>query len=98
MIVVHHLNNSRSQRILWLLEELELSYDLRRYERDAVTSLAPSELAFLGDRADMSQVQRAEAGEEIDGIEDVCGHVGDRSIARWPDFSSFRLQTRAAPS
>ena len=44
MLVVHHLNNSRSQRILWLLEELELDYDLRRYERDAVTNLAPSEL------------------------------------------------------
>ena len=44
MYVVHHLNNSRSQRILWLLEELELDYDLRRYERDAVTNLAPSEL------------------------------------------------------
>ncbi|MEX0279756.1 MAG: glutathione S-transferase family protein [Arenibacterium sp.] len=44
MLVVHHLNDSRSQRILWLLEELELDYDLRKYERDAVTSLAPSEL------------------------------------------------------
>ncbi|TMV12927.1 glutathione S-transferase family protein [Arenibacterium halophilum] len=47
MFTVHHLNNSRSQRILWLLEELELPYDLRRYERDAVTNLAPSELASV---------------------------------------------------
>lgn len=47
MYLVHHLNNSRSQRILWLLEELELPYDLRRYERDAVTNLAPSELASV---------------------------------------------------
>ena len=47
MYLVHHLNNSRSQRILWLLEELELPYDLRRYERDAVTNLAPSELAAV---------------------------------------------------
>ncbi|MFC4667616.1 glutathione S-transferase family protein [Seohaeicola nanhaiensis] len=47
MILVHHLNNSRSQRILWLLEELELTYDLRRYERDAVTNLAPPELAAV---------------------------------------------------
>ena len=47
MFIVHHLNNSRSQRILWLLEELELNYDLRRYERDAVTNLAPSELASV---------------------------------------------------
>ena len=44
MIVVHHLNNSRSQRILWLLEELEVPYEIRRYQRDAKTSLAPPEL------------------------------------------------------
>ena len=44
MITVHHLNNSRSQRILWLLEELGLPYEIRRYERDAKTSLAPPEL------------------------------------------------------
>lgn len=44
MIIVHHLNNSRSQRILWLLEELELSYRIKRYERDASTMLAPPEL------------------------------------------------------
>lgn len=44
MIIVHHLENSRSQRILWLLEELEIPYDVKRYERDKVTNLAPSEL------------------------------------------------------
>jgi len=44
MIVVHHLNNSRSQRVLWLLEELELPYEVKRYERDARTLLAPDEL------------------------------------------------------
>ena len=44
MIVVHHLNNSRSQRILWLLEELGLPYEVRRYQRDAKTMLAPPEL------------------------------------------------------
>ncbi|MBA1274625.1 glutathione S-transferase [Stutzerimonas azotifigens] len=44
MITVHHLNNSRSQRVLWLLEELELSYEVKRYERDAKTMLAPAEL------------------------------------------------------
>ena len=45
MIVVHHLENSRSQRILWLLEELGLDYEVRRYERDRNTMLAPPELA-----------------------------------------------------
>jgi glutathione S-transferase len=44
MIVVHHLNNSRSQRILWLLEELGVPYEVKRYERDAKTMLAPPEL------------------------------------------------------
>lgn len=45
MIVVHHLNNSRSQRVLWLLEELGLPYEVKRYERDRATLLAPPELA-----------------------------------------------------
>lgn len=44
MITVHHLNNSRSQRILWLLEELGLEYRIQRYERDPKTMLAPPEL------------------------------------------------------
>ncbi len=44
MIVVHHLNNSRSQRILWMLEEIGLKYEIRRYQRDATTRLAPPEL------------------------------------------------------
>ena len=44
MIVVHHLNNSRSQRVLWLLEELGLPYEIQKYQRDAETNLAPPEL------------------------------------------------------
>lgn len=44
MIVVHHLENSRSQRVLWLLEELGLPYSVQRYERDKSTMLAPPEL------------------------------------------------------
>lgn len=44
MITVHHLNNSRSQRVLWLLEELELTYEIKRYERDPKTMLAPTSL------------------------------------------------------
>jgi glutathione S-transferase len=44
MIVVHHLNNSRSQRVLWLLEELGVAYEVKRYERDAKTMLAPPAL------------------------------------------------------
>jgi glutathione S-transferase len=44
MLLVHHLNNSRSQRVLWLLEELGLEYEIRRYQRDPQTLLAPPEL------------------------------------------------------
>ena len=44
MLFVHHLNNSRSQRILWLLEELGTPYEIKYYERDADTSRAPAEL------------------------------------------------------
>jgi glutathione S-transferase len=44
MITVHHLENSRSQRVLWLLEELGLEYEVKRYERDKTTNLAPPEL------------------------------------------------------
>jgi len=43
-IIVHHLENSRSQRILWMLEELGLPYEIKRYERDKKTMLAPPEL------------------------------------------------------
>ncbi len=44
MITVHHLNNSRSQRVLWMLEELGLDYEIKRYERDQETMLAPESL------------------------------------------------------
>ena len=44
MLVVHHLNNSRSQRILWLLEELGVPYEIKHYQRDPATMLAPASL------------------------------------------------------
>ena len=44
MIIIHHLNNSRSQRILWMLEELDLPYEIRFYKRDPKTMLAPREM------------------------------------------------------
>jgi len=47
LITVHHLENSRSQRVLWLLEELGLTYHVKRYARDKKTSLAPPELAAV---------------------------------------------------
>ena len=47
MLTVHHLENSRSQRILWLLEELGVDYEIKRYDRDKETSLAPPDLRDL---------------------------------------------------
>lgn len=47
MLTVHHLENSRSQRVLWLLEELEVPYEIVRYERDPVTMLAPPALKAI---------------------------------------------------
>lgn len=47
MLIVHHLNNSRSQRVLWLLEELGVPYEIRNYKRDPRTMLAPPELRAI---------------------------------------------------
>ncbi|KDR68457.1 hypothetical protein GALMADRAFT_257192 [Galerina marginata CBS 339.88] len=47
MLTVHHLNHSRSQRILWLLEELQVPYEIKKYERDTQTRRAPSELLAI---------------------------------------------------
>lgn len=47
VMIVHHLNNSRSQRVLWLLEELEIPYEIKFYERDPQTLLAPPELRLI---------------------------------------------------
>jgi glutathione S-transferase len=47
MLTLHHLNDSRSQRIVWLLEELEVPYEMKRYQRDVRSRLAPPELAAI---------------------------------------------------
>lgn len=47
MLIVHHLNNSRSQRVLWLLEELGVPYEIQHHQRDARTMLAPPELRAI---------------------------------------------------
>jgi glutathione S-transferase len=78
MIVVHHLNNSRSQRILWLLEELGLPYEIRRYQRDAKTMLAPPELRAvhpLGKSPVISDggLTLAESGAIIEYLADKYG-------------------------
>jgi glutathione S-transferase len=83
MIVVHHLNNSRSQRILWLLEELGVPYEIKRYQRDAKTMLAPPELRAvhpLGKSPVISDgdLTIAESGAIV---EYLAGKYGDGKLA-----------------
>ncbi len=77
MITVHHLNNSRSQRILWMLEELGLDYEIAHYQRDAVTSQAPDtlkEIHPLGTSPVLTDgdVKIAESGAIIDISQYLC--------------------------
>jgi glutathione S-transferase len=78
MITVHHLENSRSQRLLWLLEELGLPYKVKRYARDPKTMLAPPELAKvhpLGKSPVLTDgdVTVAESGAIIEYLLDTYG-------------------------
>ena len=78
MIVVHHLEDSRSQRVLWLLEELEVPYEVVRYARDAKTMLAPPELLRLHPLGKSPVIQDrdhtiAETGAIVDYLIDVYG-------------------------
>lgn len=88
MITVHHLNESRSQRILWLLEELKVPYDIAWYERDPTTRLAPEKLKAvhpLGKSPVITDQGRviAESGAIVDYI---IRHYGDGQLQ--PDMRS----------
>ncbi|MFJ2991414.1 glutathione S-transferase [Pandoraea sp. NPDC087047] len=81
MLTVHHLNNSRSQRVLWMLEELGVPYDLQRYERDPKTMLAPPELRrvhALGKSPVVTDgdLTLAESGAIIEYLVERYGHDG----------------------
>lgn len=78
-LTVHHLNNSRSQRVLWLLEELDLPYEIRHYQRDAITNLAPPELKAvhpLGKSPLLEEdgVVIEESGAIVQHLIDAYGH------------------------
>jgi len=93
MITVHHLNNSRSQRVLWLLEELDVEYRIVRYQRDPQTLLAPAELRAvhpLGKSPVISDgdVTIAESGAII---EYLIGRYGGGRLVPLPD-SAERLR------
>ena len=95
MLVVHHLNDSRSQRVLWLLEELGLPYEIRHYQRDATTRLAPPELKavhplgkspVLGDGS--STV--IESGAIVDYVIRHHGHGRLQPAAGTADFEAYQ--------
>ena len=104
MIIVHHLNNSRSQRILWLLEELGLDYEIRKYMRDAATMRAPAELKAvhpLGKSPVISdgEITVAESGAIIEYLVDTYGPAlkpaagteAHRRYVYWLHFSEGSL-------
>jgi glutathione S-transferase len=91
MLTIHHLGNSQSERILWLCEELGLPYELKRYERDAVTRLAPPELKQvhpLGNAPILTEgaLVLAESAAIIDYI--IAKHGGGR-LALGPAHADF---------
>jgi glutathione S-transferase len=95
MLVVHHLNDSRSQRILWLLEELGAPYEIKHYKRDANTRLAPPELKDvhpLGKSPVMTEDGHtiAESGAIVDYI--LRKHGGGRlaPAAGSPDLEKYK--------
>ncbi|NDY89636.1 glutathione S-transferase [Ideonella livida] len=97
MITVHHLENSRSQRVLWLLEELGLPYEVKRYARDRVTLLAPPELTqvhplgkspVITDSA--AGVTVAETGAIVEYLLDLAPQAGLRPTPASVDFLRYR--------
>ena len=95
MIVVHHLNDSRSQRVLWLLEELALPYQIKRYQRDANTRLAPPELKAvhpLGKSPVLVDDGQTvfESGAIVDYL---IRHHGDGRLQPsmgWPEYETYQ--------
>jgi glutathione S-transferase len=94
MLVVHHLNDSRSQRILWLLEELGAPYEIKPYQRDATTRLAPPELKAvhpLGKSPVVTDDGRtiAESGAIVDYIVRRYGGGRLAPAPGAPDFEKY---------
>jgi glutathione S-transferase len=94
MLVLHHLNDSRSQRVLWLLEELGAPYEMKRYQRDARTRLAPPELEAvhpLGKSPVITDggVRIAESGAIVDYIIRRYGEGRLMPLPGSPDFEPY---------
>ena len=94
MITVHHLNDSRSQRVLWLLEELGVCYEVKRYQRDARTLLAPPELKAIhplgkSPVVDDGGVRVAETGAIVEYLLETHGGSALRPARGTPEGRRF---------
>ena len=94
MLTLHHLNDSRSQRILWLLEELGLPYEMKHYQRNAMTRLAPPELTEihpLGKSPVITDgnVRLAESGAIVDYIIRCYGKGAMMPVPDSPDYEAY---------
>jgi len=108
MIVVHHLNNSRSQRVLWLLEELGLEYQIVRYQRDPQTMLAPPELRAIHPLGKSPVITDdgatvAESGAIVEYLIERYGHgrlvppAGTPERLRWTYFLHYAEGSAMTP-
>jgi len=97
VIIVHHLNNSRSQRVLWMLRELEMPHEVRRYERNRATMLAPPELREVHPLGKSPVIEDTETGDRLAEtgaiveylVEKADGRMGPP--ARGPDRLRYRF-------
>ena len=107
MITVHHLNDSRSQRVLWLLEEMGLPYEVKRYQRDARTNLAPPALKAIHPLGkspvlDDGEARIAETGAIIEyllethpgsGLRPAAGSAQGRRFTYWLHYAEGSAMT-----
>jgi len=107
MITVHHLNDSRSQRVLWLLEELGLPYEVKRYQRDAKTMLAPPALKAIHPLGkspvlDDGEARIAETGAIVEyllethpasGLRPAAGTEAARRFTYWLHYAEGSAMT-----
>ena len=94
MIIVHHLNDSRSQRVLWLLEELGVEYEVKRYERNAKTRLAPPELKAIHPLGKSPVIQHgdiivAETGAIVEYLLETFADPGLKPPAGTPEARRY---------
>ena len=95
MITVHHLNHSRSQRVLWMLEELEVPYEIKRYERDPKTQLAPKSLEAVHPLGKSPVVTDgdatiAESGAILEYLVETYGKARMVPKAGTPEYRDYR--------